>query len=166
MSFSKEQLNALFRYAFSLTANKDDAYDLLQSSIEKLLKNKSEHISNSSYIRRIIRNQFIDQCRRKKVIAFETLEEDKLAVLSTHSLESIVINEGYVDFLMGSLTDGERECLFMWAVLGYTAQEIAQETKEPKGTILSRLYRVKKKVVALSEEEVRQKQTGREAQSE
>ena len=149
MSLSKEQLNTLFRYALSLTANADDAYDILHTALERLISNNTLDYVSCGYIRTCIRNLFIDQCRKQKVIAFEPIDEAKLAMLSTDTLESVMISENQVDTLMNTLEPGERECLFLWAVLGYTAAEISEETGDPRGTILSRLFRVKKKAQTL-----------------
>ena len=150
MVFSREELNQLYRYALSLTGNPDDGYDLLQTALEKLLSTSSKPDYSLSYTRTIIRNQFIDQCRRQNIIAFEPLEEEKLSLLSTNPLEDVMVNEDQVDRMMSQLEPAERECLYLWAVLGYTAAEIATETNEPRGTILSRLYRVKQKANALA----------------
>lgn len=161
MIFSREQLNSLYRYALSLSGNPDDAYDLLQSGLEKMIAVKRTQSVNLAYVRTSIRHLFIDQCRRQQIIVFEPLEEEKLAMLSTEPLEQIIINEATVNLLMEDLEPRERECLFLWAVLGYTAAEIANETGESRGTILSRLYRVKKKAQNLLE-----KNTLSEARSE
>ncbi|MCG8673429.1 MAG: RNA polymerase sigma factor [Pseudomonadales bacterium] len=151
MVFSREELNQLYRYALSLAGNPDDGYDLLQTALEKLLSSKSLPNYSLSYTRAIIRNQFIDQCRRQNVVAFEQLQDENLSLLSTNPLEEVIINEDQVERMMSQLEPAERECLFLWAVLGYTAAEIATETNEARGTVLSRLYRVKQKANALVE---------------
>ena len=60
----------LMSYALMLTSNnKDDAWDLIQSTIEKLLKNKEIlQASNQpvAYAKRILKNNFIDNYRKKK----------------------------------------------------------------------------------------------------
>lgn len=140
------QLNNLYRYALSLTANQEDAYDLLQTALEKLLRSKQTHHNEMAYLRTIIRNQFIDQCRRNNLIDFEPIHEENLAPLDTEPLEKAIIDEDYVNTLMMALNPIEREALFLWAVMDYTASEIAEETGESRGTILSRLHRIKKKL--------------------
>ena len=47
---------------------------------------------------------------------------------------------------LNMLTPHEREILFLWAVEGFTVQDIANDLGIPKGTILSRLHRLKIKV--------------------
>ena len=40
----------------------------------------------------------------------------------------------------------EREALFLWAVEGYTAREIAEMCSSPINTVLSRLHRGRRKL--------------------
>ena len=47
---------------------------------------------------------------------------------------------------LGTLRPDERETLFLAVVEGYTAQEIADMTQRPRGTILSLLHRTKEKL--------------------
>ena len=47
---------------------------------------------------------------------------------------------------LGRLRDDEREVLFLAAVEGYTATELAELTDKPRGTILSMIHRAKKKL--------------------
>ncbi len=93
-----------------------------------------------------MRNAYIDSCRRQKVIAFEALADDEPADLDTRSLEQLCIDQDHVEKLLQQLKSGEREVLFMWAVLELTASEIAVELQQPRGTILSRLYRIRKQL--------------------
>lgn len=146
MKLDRDALNHLFQYALSLTANRDDAYDLLQTALEKLIKSKANSDCSKAYIRTIIRNQFIDQQRRNNILVFEQLEDDNISLLATDPLEKAIINRNQIENLMNNLNPAEREALFLWAVNGLTASEIARETGEPRGTILSRLYRIKQKV--------------------
>ena len=60
----------LMSYAMMLTGNnEDDAWDLIQSTIEKLIKNKETlQASNQpvAYAKRILKNNFIDNYRKEK----------------------------------------------------------------------------------------------------
>jgi RNA polymerase sigma-70 factor, ECF subfamily len=47
---------------------------------------------------------------------------------------------------LGSLREDERETLFLAVVEGYTAEEIAQLSGRPRGTVLSMLFRAKGKL--------------------
>ncbi len=60
----------LMSYALMLTSNnEDDAWDLIQSTVEKLIKNKETlQASNQpvAYAKRILKNNFIDNYRKEK----------------------------------------------------------------------------------------------------
>lgn len=152
MTLTDEQLNGLLRYAFSLTKNRDDAYDLLQTSIEKLLKSSERHTANIAYVRRIVRNQFIDDCRRHKHIDFEPVDEEQLSLISAETLEKTHIDRDLLTQLMAHYNAIERETLYLWAVQGMTAQEIADETGQKRNAILTRLFRIREKAKNISNE--------------
>ena len=146
LNINRNELQTLYRYCYSLVNNKNEADDLLQSGLEKWLKLDQQKDYSLAYIRKIIRNQFIDQCRRKKLVPFEQFDETTPLIMSSESMEQALIDDQEVELLMDKLNVGERETLFLWAVMEYSASEIASETGEPRGTILSRLYRIKSKI--------------------
>jgi RNA polymerase sigma-70 factor (ECF subfamily) len=151
----KAELNRLYRYAYSLSAQPDDAYDLLQSALEKHLRSKpNQSLENeSAYVRKIIRNQFIDQARRQQCVPFETLEDADTLALDTMPLDSLLIQNELIEAIWAMLNTAEREILFLWAVEGHTASEIAIEINAPRGTILSRIYRLRQKITTHFAEE-------------
>ena len=70
-------------------------------------------------------------------------------------LEDLVVLEETVARIWTELNPMEREVLSLWAVEGMTAQEIADQLETPRGTILARIHRLRKKVVAfLNEDDV------------
>ncbi len=150
MNLSKQDLQRLYHYALSLTKHPDDAYDLLQTSLKKHLQKSTDINNNIAYIRQIIRHQFIDDCRHNNKIGFDSLEDKQLSLVTEQSLEQQMIDRNHIELLMNNMSTSERETLYLWAVMGYTAAEIANETKEARGTILSRLYRIKQKAHAFN----------------
>lgn len=142
----KEQIQKLYQYSFSLTAETASAEDLLQSAIEKYIRKGKLVEFSSAYLRTIIRNQFIDDCRHNKIIGFESIDENTPALLSDTNLEELCIQQELIIYIFSQLATGEREVLYLWAVLGYSAAEISRETGQARGTVLSRLHRVKQKI--------------------
>lgn len=147
----KNVLNQLYRFAISLTNNEDQAYDLLQSCIEKYLKANTDDIQSPiAYLKRIIRNEFIDQARRSRFQydvdseVIDRINDEK--ALDEVSLEDVFIQLSEVASLLGTMTPEERELLYLWAVEEYTIDEIAQMKQVPRGTLLSKLHRLKKRV--------------------
>ena len=143
----KKELNQLFQYSYSLTNNRDDGYDLLQSGLEKYL-NKNDNILDNkmAYVRKIIRNQFIDNQRRKQKIVFEALQTESTLAIDTLSLEDLIIAEDEIKIIWEKLDEGEREIVYLWALKGYTAKEISNETGQPRGTVLSKIHRIREKL--------------------
>lgn len=63
---------------------------------------------------------------------------------------------GDLDVLLAGLKTAERETLFLNCVEGYTADEIARHTGQPRGTVLSLLSRAKRKLRRIATEDVSQ----------
>jgi len=147
----KTQLNGLYRYGLSLTNNSASAEDLLQSALERWLPKRQQSREPLPYIRRTMRNLHIDNCRRNAIIDFEPMSDNTPVLLDPQSLEQLIINQQLLQLVFDQLNSAEREVLYYWAVLEYTASEIAAELDEPRGTILSRLYRLKEKSKLLTE---------------
>ena len=147
--FTKVLLNDLYRYALSLTHNEQHAYDLLQGACEKALARKLTAEQLKPYMIRIIRNAYIDQYRRQKlelVVDQHLIESDILTPSETPELEQIIIDKQHVSIILQTLNYQERELLYLWAVEGRTVQELATLTNTPKGTLLARLHRLKKRL--------------------
>lgn len=142
----KKQFNQLYQYCYSLTGDRTAAFDLLQSGLEKYLKAAGNTQNNLPYIRKIIRNHFIDQLRRDSRASFEQIENNSAVDIESHTLEHLVIQEDTLEKLWQQLTAPEREILYLWAVLGCTTDEIARLQDCPKGTVLSRIHRLRKKL--------------------
>ena len=145
-------LRKLFRYGCALTRDEDAAYDLLQDALEISLR-KTPRNSGSAvyYVQRIMRNRYIDQYRRNQrhpSVSFEEVSNEPVN-LAPQPLEDLVIAEHEVEALLAALEPLERELLFLWAVEGLTAQEIADRTDSPRGSVLSRIHRTRQKVIKL-----------------
>jgi RNA polymerase sigma-70 factor (ECF subfamily) len=148
---SREQLQGLFRYCYCLTTDRRNAEDLLQTSLEKWLRLDKTLDHSHAYIRKIIRNQFVDDCRRNQILAFDSIEEGSPILLDDICIEELEIQHNLIEHVFGLLNTAEREVLYLWAVYGYTASEISVELMQPRGTILSRLHRIKQKVANASD---------------
>ena len=146
--FDAKQLNNLYRYCFSLTGEEHESYDLLQSSIEKFLKVDADGVDNKpAYIKRIIRNHYIDECRKNSKIEEEQYDETVTYVdMNTNSLEKIVASQYQVEAVWQQLTVSEREIMYFWAVEGYTTGELAEFLEIPRGTLLSKIHRLRKRL--------------------
>lgn len=140
-------LESAYRYAFSLAHDSAEAEDLLQDACLSILASGASW--ERSYLYATIRNRFIDRYRRNRRIVFLSLEGDASA---DHGSAEInwdapdVLQNGALDRALAGLRTEERETLFLAVVEGYTAEEIAELTSRPRGTILSLLHRTKAKL--------------------
>ena len=74
----------LLGYAMSLSSNDyDEAWDLTQSTIEKLIKNKDKLMGSDqpmAYAKKILKNNFIDNYRKEKRMV--SIEANNISVLN------------------------------------------------------------------------------------
>lgn len=150
-TFDEALLNQLFRYAFSLCHDEAQAFDLVQHSCEKSLSNNSDHVHSKPFMMKVIRHAFIDQYRRKRfelvkdITEIESSLEEESHCLKT--LEELHIDKQNVAIILDQVSPQERELLYLWTIEGMSIQEIADMTETPKGTLLARLSRLRKRLV-------------------
>ena len=145
-----ELLERGFRFALSLTHDRSNAEDLIQDAVTTMLTKGASW--QRAYLFATIRNRFIDGYRRKQNLKFISLESEADSA-SANDLETPEPPEP-LDFLeaahlhgaLGALREDEREALFLAVVEGYTAEEIARLTERPRGTVLSLIFRAKRKM--------------------
>lgn len=156
--FSKDELNQLYRYALSLSAHEETAYDLVQSGIERYL-NK---ISGSAvpvekplaYLKVAIRNLYFDWLRHQKIVPMVSIDNDEfndeahISLVNNDELQDVLINQQEVEQLLSGLSSQENELLYLWAVEEHTVEEISKMYAKPRGTMLSKLHRLKKRIRA------------------
>lgn len=146
--FDKQALQQLYRYCYSLTCDSQNAHDLLQNALEKFIRASNNKIHPVAYMKGIIRNQFIDDCRKNKIVQFESIDDtEPPADFDVQTLESIVISENMVEQVLRYLDPDEREIIYLWAIEGLSTLQVAEQLDKPKGTILSKIYRMRKKIV-------------------
>lgn len=148
-----EILNAGYRYALSLSANRQDAEDLVHDAWIRLDKRYGGR-PDKPLLFRTIRNLYIDQYRRQQKIRFSEYDESMSNPALTGDQRGAQ-ESGYasaymaaeeMQLLLDQLRDVEREALFLSVVEGYTADEVAQMTSSTRGTVLSLMHRAKGKL--------------------
>ncbi len=149
--FNKNELNQLYRYALSLCRQEETAYDLVHAAIERYLYKTSSVVDKPlAYLKTTIRNLYFDLQRHEKVLPMVSMESESVAhiepLTDDLSMESVLINQQQALHLISRLNAHESELLYLWAVEEYTVEEIASLYKKPKGTMLSKLHRLKKRI--------------------
>ena len=147
--FTQDELNQLYRYALSLCGQEDVAYDLLQSALERYLKKSIVAEKPQAYLKTIIRNLYFDLQRHNKVIPMISIDSDELdhiEPVDNDFLCDLLVNQQEVEIIVSMLSSQENELLYLWAVEEYTIDEISVIYEKPRGTILSQLHRLKKRL--------------------
>ena len=137
----------LLNFAYMLTSNRDDAYDLLQDTTLKALDNREKYVDNTNFkgwVFTIMRNIFINNYRRiaRSATVIDQTEDCYHLNLSQDSgLES---PDG--SYTAAEITSAINEfpekyrVPFSMHVAGYNYNEIAEEMNLPLGTIKSRIF--------------------------
>ena len=143
----------LLNFAYLLTSNRDDAYDLLQDTTLKVLDNEDKYVDNVNFkgwVFTIMRNTFINSYR-KSVRANTIIDRtDDLFHLSLSQDSGFETPEGAlatqeINALLAAFSD-ELRIPFSLHLAGYKYSEIADRTGIPLGTIKSRIFFARKRL--------------------
>tara|TARA_B000000532_G_scaffold237007_1_gene223887 strand:- start:1009 stop:1590 length:582 start_codon:yes stop_codon:yes gene_type:complete len=122
----KEIPKKLLGYAMVLAKNnEDDAWDLIQTTILKLIEKKKVFMKvkyKTSFTKVILRNAFIDKYRKDKRMV--SIEENSIQLIDPGKLEEARESEEMLTFLE-SMDDEDQTILAMLA-LGHSYQEIQE----------------------------------------
>ena len=143
----------LLNFAYMLTSNRDDAYDLLQDTTLKALDNEDKYADNTNFkgwVFTIMRNIFINNYRRAGRAATVVDTTENLYHLNLSQDSGLETPEG--SFGAGEITDAinefseEYRIPFSMHVAGYKYHEIAEQMNLPLGTVKSRIFFARKKL--------------------
>lgn len=143
----------LLNFAYMLTSNRDDAYDLLQDTTLKALDNEDKYADNTNFkgwVFTIMRNIFINNYRRAGRAATVVDTTENLYHLNLSQDSGLETPEG--SFSAGEISDAinefsdEYRIPFTMHIQGYKYNEIAEKMGLPLGTIKSRIFFARKKL--------------------
>ncbi|MDE5711871.1 RNA polymerase sigma factor [Bacteroides sp.] len=145
--------NDLLRFAYNLTANREDANDLLQETSLKALDNEDKYTPDTNFkgwVYTIMRNIFINNYR--KVVRDQTFVDttDNLYHLSQSQDSGFESTESAYDLkemrrIVNALPT-EYRVPFSMHVSGFKYREIAEKLDLPLGTVKSRIFFTRKKL--------------------
>lgn len=147
--------NNLRSFALRFTQNLEDAKDLTQETMLKAItyrKHYTPHTNFKAWVFTIMRNIFINQYRRKtksKTI-FDNSKELYLITNSPGHSETAVsqISRKEIEKAVDGLS-GEFKTPFQMHFKGYKYKEIADQLDIPIGTVKSRIFIARKKLIDL-----------------
>jgi len=137
---------SLNKFAYKLTRNRDDAEDLLQSTVVTALEKQQQFEQGTnlfSWTSRIMFNAFVSNYRHNS--RFET-QYDPQWYIDQESVEATQENDaelGLVFDAMLSLSEDHREILILVCIDGMRYAEVAEKLQIPVGTVRSRLSRAR-----------------------
>ena len=143
----------LFSFALNFTKNREDARDLTQETLLKAINYRSYYTPNTNFkawVFTIMRNIFINQYRRstKTRMIFDHSEDSYLVTNQKSQLgsptERIAIRE--INQQIDALTD-DLKTPFKMHFEGYKYKEIADSMKLPIGTVKSRIFIARKRLM-------------------
>ena len=137
----------MLNFAYMLTSNRDDAYDLLQDTTLKVLDNEEKYVENTNFkgwVFTIMRNIFINNYRkvaREATVVDQTEDLYHLNLSQDSGLETpeggIAVAE--ITRAINSFSDDYR-VPFSMHISGYKYSEIAEKMGLPLGTVKSRIF--------------------------
>ena len=143
----------LFRFAYKLTANREEASDLLQETSLKVLDNEDKFTPETNFkgwVYTIMRNIFINNYR--KVVREQTYVDttDNLYHLSLPQDSGFESTESAYDLkeirkVVNALPEEYRQPFSMY-VSGFKYREIAEQMDLPLGTVKSRIFFTRQKL--------------------
>lgn len=142
----RELLQRGYRYALSLSHDPDRAADLVQDACVAVLA--AQGAWTRGYLFAAIRTRFIDRQRRHRLVVVEPIGDDEFGLDSSswRDEEGLDCDVEALGRALDVLRVEEREALFLTAVEGYTAREVAEATDRPRGTVLSLVHRARAKL--------------------
>lgn len=149
MSLQSNMLN----FAYMLTSNRDDAYDLLQDTTLKALDNQDKYAEGTNFkgwVFTIMRNLFINNYRRGVRAATVVDTTDNLYHLNLSQDSGIESPED--SYGASEIADAIREFSdeyripFSMHVAGYKYNEIAEKMNLPLGTVKSRIFQARRRL--------------------
>lgn len=146
-----ELLPRIRRFAYSLTGSMDDADDLLQGTVERVLtRNIPPDVELIKWVFRVCRNLWIDEYRAGKVRQRAVSEpnlQDQQTLDGEQAMHSEIELE-QVNKAMQTLPEDQRAILSLVAIQGMAYKEVAGILEIPIGTVMSRLSRARTTLAA------------------
>lgn len=145
----------LMKRALALTGNRDDAEDLVQETFVRALcamDTLDPAANHRAWLLRVLTNQFIDQCRRKK------------SRPTTHSIAPDIdicapqpdappawahVTPEQLDAAIDTLEEEFRTVYVLRVRQGLSSEEVAARLGIPRSTVGTRMYRARSKLKAL-----------------
>ncbi|WP_123815400.1 RNA polymerase sigma factor SigE [Myceligenerans xiligouense] len=147
----REHSARVYRLAYRLTGNQQDAEDLTQETFIRVFRSLSSYTPGTfeGWLHRITTNLFLDMARRRKRIRMEAMGDDDGAVAATGEQgrperEFEHANLGHdVQHALDELRPEYRAAVVLCDIEGLSYEEIAKTLNVKLGTVRSRIHRAR-----------------------
>ena len=138
----------VYRLAYRLTGNRQDAEDLTQEVFVRVFRSLHTYQPGTmeGWLHRITTNLFLDQARRKQRIRFDNLSDEAASLLSATGpgpgeshLEQLF--EADVEQALAQLAPDFRAVVVLCDIEGLSYEEISEVLGLKLGTVRSRIHR-------------------------
>ena len=151
-------LDLLFRMAYHWTQNQDDAEDLVQDVLIKVVNRVDEMAAVDKlgpWLIKILYNRHVDLFRSRSRSPVDMADDvDDHGILTSEPEESLAHHEAadlqtQLNNALLQLSPVQRDIVLMHDVEGYTALEVAEIMEISVGTVKSRLHRAREKLKSI-----------------
>jgi RNA polymerase sigma-70 factor (ECF subfamily) len=150
----RPHLQSLYRQAYRLVGNPDDAEDLVQDLLIQLYEKNVDlnlYEKPASWLLRALYNLFVDQYRKKSRLPIDNKESDSDQIIdsmsdemnSPHSLMVQQHSRTMLETIIKSLNQEQQVLISMHDIEGHTLLELSEVMNTPIGTLKSRLHRAR-----------------------
>jgi RNA polymerase sigma-70 factor, ECF subfamily len=145
-----DHIDRLYRAACALTGSRPAADDLVQDTYARVLA-KPRLLKNDDdigYLVRTMRNVFLDQRRQAMRRATDPVDPEDLERVERAGVgPAEAVEQRELLSMISALPEEFRDVLVAVDVAGLSYKEAAGALGVPEGTVMSRLYRARKRVV-------------------
>ena len=143
----REHSARVYRLAYRLSGNAQDAEDLTQETFIRVFRSLAEYTPGTfeGWLHRITTNLFLDLVRRRRRIRFDALPEDTERLPGTApSPEQVYVDthlDPQIQAALDALPPDFRAAVVLCDIEGLTYEEIAATLGVKLGTVRSRIHR-------------------------
>jgi len=145
-------LPRLKRFCLMLTGSSADADDLLQATVERLLRGSLAKIQElDKWAFRVAKNAWIDEIRARKVrtaISVDDAGDHQMPSVDGVRAVEASLTMAQVQEAMRALPEDQRSVLVLVAIEGFAYKDAAEILDCPIGTVMSRLARARTALAA------------------
>lgn len=164
----EEHADSVYRLAFRLAGNQQDAEDLTQETFMRVFRNLKTYKPGTfeGWLHRITTNLFLDMVRHRSKIRMEALPEDYERVPGTAPTPEQVFTATNLDPALQAALDELgpefRVSVVLCDVVGMSYEEIAKTLGVKMGTVRSRIHRGRSQLRASLEAQAASSEAARE----